>query len=183
LTQSLSKEQIENIQIDYALVFLDYGEPTQKRLGPTKGGGEFSATKNIRDIEFDGKMGKSKLQVVDEINASLKFSILDTSLATLDFAMPHVEYDSAAKTIKNGKGGVIPSSKYLKNITMFAKVVSGSYKKITMYNPLNESDFVLNAAPKAEGEVALEVFAHWNPENMDADLFSIEDVTSIVETP
>lgn len=180
--QKLTKEQIENIQIDYGIVILNYGETDQKRIGPTKGGAEFSATKNIRDIEFDGQMGKTKgMQVIDEMNASLKFSILDSSLTTLAMTMPQADYDETTKIIKNNQGGAIPASKYFKNITMFAKVIGGKYKKITLFNALNESDFVLSSAPKAEGEIALEVFAHWDPEVTDSDLYSIEDVTEIVE--
>lgn len=181
MTQKLTKEQMENIQIDYGIVILNYGLADQKRLGPTKGGAEFSATKNIRDIEFDGQMGKTKgLQVIDEMNASLKFSILDSSLQTLAMTMPQAAYDETTKVIKNNKGGAIPVSKYFKNITMFAKVIGGKYKKITLFNALNESDFVLTSAAKAEGEIALEVFAHWDPETME-DLYSIEDVTEIIE--
>ncbi|WP_342432609.1 hypothetical protein [Neobacillus sp. FSL H8-0543] len=178
----LKKEQIENIQIDYGIVILNYGEAGAERLGPTKGGAEFNATKNIRDIEFDGSMGKSKgMQVIDEINASLKFSILDTQLATIAKTMPQADYDETSKIIKNSKGGLIPASKYFKNITMFAKVAKGGYKKITLFNAMNESDFVLSSAPKAEGEIALEVFAHWDPEEVTIDLFHIEDVTTITE--
>lgn len=180
----LKKEQIENVQIDYGIVILNYGLITQERLGPTKGGAEFNATKNIRDIEFDGSLGKSKgMQVIDEINASLKFSILDTQLATLAKTMPQADYDEVTKIITNNKGGVIPASKYYTNITMFAKVAKGGFKKITLYNALNESDFVLSSAPKAEGEVALEVFAHWDPEEITDDLYSIEDIAAIADPP
>ncbi|MBO0962495.1 hypothetical protein J1P26_22635 [Neobacillus sp. MM2021_6] len=180
--QKLKKEQMENIQIDYGIVILNYGEEDAERLGPTKGGAEFNATKNIRDIEFDGAMGKTKgMQVIDEMDASLKFSILDTSLSTLAKTMPQADYDGVAKIIKNGAGGAIPASKYFKNITMFAKTMKGTYKKITLYNAMNESDFVLSSAPKAEGEIALEVFAHWDPEEVEENLYSIEDVTSISE--
>jgi hypothetical protein len=178
----LKKEQIENIQIDYGIVILNYGETGAERLGPTKGGAEFNATKNIRDIEYDGALGKTMgMQVIDEMDASLKFSILDTQLSTIAKVMPQADYDATAKIIKNTKGGLIPASKYFKNITMFAKVAKGGYKKITLFNALNESDFVLSSAPKAEGEIALEVFAHWDPEEITTDLYLIEDVTSITE--
>jgi hypothetical protein len=161
---------------------LNYGEANAERLGPTKGGAEFNATKNIRDLEFDGQIGKTMgMQVIDEMNASLKFSILDTQLATIAKMMPQADYNETTKVIKNTQGGIIPASKYSKNITMFAKVAKGGYKKITLFNAMNESDFVLSSAPKAEGEIALEVFAHWDPEEITTDLYSIEDVASITE--
>lgn len=180
----LKKEQIENVQIDYGLIIMNYGEPDQERLGPTRGGGEFNATKNIRDIEYDGQPGKTKsLQTIDEINALLKTTILDTQLSTLAKIMPHADYDEATKIIKNAQLGAIPLSKYLKNITMFAKVINGGYKKITLFNAMNETDFVLTAGPKAEGEVAVEFHAHYDPEEDEAQtIFTIEDVTEIVDS-
>lgn len=185
MVQKLKQEQIENIQIDYGIVIANYGELNAKRIGPTRGGAEFSATKNIRDIEYDGQLGKAMgLQVIDEINASLTFSIMDTSLETLGLLMPHADFveedngGTITNVVKNTQGGVIPESKYLKNITMFAKLVGGGYKMITLFNALNEGDFVLSSAPKAEGEIPIEVYAHWNPETME-DLYRIEDIAAI----
>ncbi|WP_335871964.1 hypothetical protein [Bacillus sp. 2205SS5-2] len=176
----LSQEQIDNIQIDYAIVFANYGEVDQEKIGPTKGGAEFSATKNIYDIEYDGKMGKTKgMQNVDEINASLKFSVLDTQLKTLEMVLAsQAEFDEGTGKISNNQGGIIDSSKYLKNLTMFAKTVNGKFKKITLFNAMNESDFVLGAKPKVEGEIPIEVFAHHDPIVM-GDIYDIQDVDAI----
>lgn len=184
--ENLTTEQIENIQIDYGLVFLNYGEQSQAKLGPTRGGGEFTASKNIQDIEFDGRRGKTKgLQYIDEMNAMLKFSVMDTSLATIAMAMPQAdlvtegEAPNQVTKIKNRATGIIPDSKYLKNVTMFGKVLGGKYKKITIYNALNEKDFVLNAAPKGQGVVEMEVYAHWDPKNVAKDIYTIEDIEAI----
>ncbi len=183
---ALTQQQIENIQIDYGIVYVNYGEADQKQLGPTRGGGEFTVTKNIREIEFDGKKGKTKgVQVVDEINAMLKVTHLDTSMETLKLAMPYATLEGDGTTTpysiscKSSNIGVIPDTAYLKNITMFAKTVKGEYKKITLYNALAENDFTLTAAPKAEGTIALEVYAHWDALDDNADLYKIEDVQNI----
>jgi len=174
----LTQEQLENIQIDYGIIYADYGEVTQKQLGPTRGGGEFKAIGKIKEIEVDGIRGKAKgLQYYEEINAALIVKILDTTLETLALAMPHA--DLSAGVLKNTTGGVIiPATKYLKNITMFAKVTGGGYKKITLYNAMNENDFQMAAKPKGESEIALEVWAHWDPAN-PVDLYKIEDVGTL----
>ncbi|WP_461367681.1 Ig-like domain-containing domain [Candidatus Darwinibacter acetoxidans] len=179
---ALTQQQVENIQIDYGLVFVNYGETDQKQLGPTRGGGEFVVTKNIRDIEFDERKGKTKgIQVVDSIDAQLTVTHLDASLETLQLAMPYAKLDELGKKISCGAGalGVIPDEAYLKNITMFAKVIGGNYKKITLYNAMSEADFTLTAAPKGEGEMPLEVYAHWDAYDDTALLYEIEDVPSI----
>ena len=183
---ALTKQQIENIQIDHGLVFVNYGEPDQKQLGPTRGGGEFVVTANIRNIEYDGRRGRTKgTQVIDELDARLSVTHLDASLETLKLAMPWAEYDETAKKlICGGKSvGLIPDEAYLKNVTMFAKVVGGGYKKITLYNAMSESEFALTAAPKNEGEMPLEVYAHWDPMDDDAVLYDIEDIDDIEAPP
>lgn len=177
---ALTEQQVENIQIDHGLVFVNYGETDQKQLGPTRGGGEFTVTKSIRDIEYDGRKGKTKgLQVVDEIDAQLALTHLDASLETLQLAMPYATLEGDKITCGNSAVGIIEEAAYLKNVTMFAKVVGGGYKKITLYNALSEADFTLSAAPKGEGEMPLEVFAHWDAYDDTALLYEIEDVVGI----
>lgn len=176
----LTQEQIENIQIDYGLIFINYGEEGERQLAPTRGGGTFTVTKNIREIDYDGRRGKTKgMQVVDEVNATLSVPLLCASMDNLALAMPWATYSNGKIYAKSSDLGVIKDSAYLSNITMFAKVIGGGYKKITLYNAMAENDFSLAAAPKAEGVIQLEVSAHWDAEDDTADLYDIEDVESI----
>ena len=176
----LTQEQIENIQIDYGIVYINYGETGERQLAPTRGGGTFTVAKNIREIEYDGRKGKTKgMQVVDEINATLSVPLLCASMDNLALAMPWATYANGKLSAKSGNLGAIQDSAYLSNITMFAKVIGGGYKKITLYNAMAENDFSLAAAPKAEGVIQLEVSAHWDAENDAADLYDIEDVENI----
>ncbi len=179
---NLTKQQVENIQIDEGLVFVDYGEPTERKLAPTRGGGDFSASVSIRNIEFDGRSADTAgTQVVESQEAILKVVSLCMSQEELRFAMPYarVEGEGENMTIKNPKCGVIPLSAYCKNITMFAKLISGKFKKITIHNPMSENGLNIKAAPKAEGEVSLEIKAHQTIEELDGDLWEIKDVSEI----
>lgn len=183
---NLKKDQLENIQIDYGIVFVNYGHEDQFRLGPTRGGGTFTATKTLRDIEFDGSRGKEKgMQSIDDIDAVLNVTNLDTSLDNLSIALPYGDYDKTAKkiTVSSKSIGVIKDEAYLKNVTMFAKTVKGEFKKITLYNAMTENDFSLAAVPKGEGTVAMEIHAHWDALENETDLFEIEDVTEIAPPP
>ena len=80
--------------------------------------------------------------------------------------------------IKNPKCGIIPESAYCKNITMFAKLISGKYKKITIYNPMSENGLTVKAAPKAEGEISLEIRAHYKIDDLNGDLWEVTDADS-----
>ena len=178
----LTQEQIDGIQIDYGVIYANKGEVDERLLGPTRGGGEFKATASIRDIEFDGQRGKTKgMQVTESIDAVLSVVHLDTSMGSLADAMPYATYDDVLGTITCGSAnvGVMPETSYLKNITMYCKTVKGDYRKITIYNALNEADFALKAAPKGEGEVSLEFNAHWDSTDSSANLYLIETVASI----
>ena len=120
---ALTQKQIENIQIDYGIVYINYGETDKAQLGPTRGGGEFVATATIRDIEYDGSKGKTKgMQVVDDITAQLNVTQLNTSMDTLKMALPFAEYDDIAGKLSVGSDsvGIIPDKAYLKNLSMFA---------------------------------------------------------------
>jgi hypothetical protein len=176
----LTSAQIEAIQIDYGIVYANFGEVGETILGPSKGGASFDVKVVYRDIEFDGMKGKSKgMQTIDEVNATLSVTLINTSIDTLALAMPYATLASSILTCESAAVGVVPDADYLTNVTMFAKLVSGQYKKITLYNAMNEKDFSLSAKPKSEGEVALEISAHWDPTDDTADLYKIEDVASI----
>jgi len=179
MVTNLTTKQIENIQIDESVIVLDYGEDTERVLAPTRGGGEFVASVTVRDIEFDGKKGKTAgTQVIEEQAASIKVTTLCMSQENLALAIPNCTIeDDEGKTIKNPKSGVIPQSAYLKNVTSFAKLIGGKYKKITIYNPMHETGFTTKAVQKAEGELALEIHAHYPNSDLDGDLWKVEEIS------
>ena len=179
---TITQQQLENVQVDYGIVFANYGVAGERKLGPTRGGGAFKVTATLRDIEYDGGNGKSKgMQVLEDIIAILSVTVLDTSMETLAIAMPWATYDAELGTItaKNSNIGGIQDGSYLENITMFAKLMNGQYKKITLYNAMSEGDFELAAKPKGEAEIGLELTAHWDAFDDTKDLFKIEDVANI----
>lgn len=180
MVTNLTIKQIESIQIDEGLIFLNYGESTQRLLAPTRGGGEFAATVTVRDIEFDGRHGKTAgTQVIEEQGASLKVTTLCMSQENLALAIPTCTVSNAeGNAIKNPPTGVIPMSAYLKNVTMFAKTIGGKYKKITIFNAMHETGFTAKAVQKAEGELALELLAHYPHSDLDGDLWKVDEIST-----
>jgi hypothetical protein len=177
---SITQQQIDNVQIDYGIVFINYGVTGERKLAPTKGGGEFSAKAKMRDIEYDGARGKTKgMQVIEDIAATLNVTVLDTSMDNIALAMPYADYTNGVITAKGANIGMIANSAYLNNITMFCKTLGGKYKKITLYNAMSEGDFKFAAKPKGEGEIKLEIEAHWDALDDTSNLYSIEDINSI----
>lgn len=187
---NLTKKEVANIQIDESLIFLDYGEASERFLAPTRGGGEFSATVTVRDIEFDGRTSKTAgMQSIDEQAASVKVTTLCMSQENLALAIPNCKIEEAegetgTKAIENPACGVIPEEAYLKNVTMFCKTLGGTFKKITIKNPMHENGLNFKAAPKAEGELALELHAHSKIDGLNApgNLWRVEDIKAMPTT-
>ncbi len=186
MVTNLTKKQLEKVQIDESLIFLNYGEDNQQFLAPTRGGGEFVATATVRPIEFDGRRGKTAgTEVIEEQAASIKVTTLCMSQENLALTIPNCKVgNDEGKTIENPESGLVADSSYLKNVTMFAKLLGGSYKKITIYNPLHESGLTSKAVQKAEGELAFELHAHYPCSDLNGKgkLWKIEDITEAPKT-
>ncbi len=184
--EKFSKKQLENIQIDYGVVYLNYGKSNERKIGPTKGGGTFEVTQNVRDIEFDGRRGKTKgMQYVEGIDAVLKVVSLAITNADLELSMPFLkkieEDDSITYICDKDSFKILEDDKYLENVTMFAKKTGGKFMRITLFNAMNESGFSLAAVPNGEGTVNLEINAHWTSdlEDDNTKLFEITNVDTI----
>lgn len=181
----ITQTQIDNIQLDYGLVYLNYGEDDQAYVGLTQEGAEFTATAEIRDIEFDGRRGKTAgLRTIDAQDAMIKTSLLASDLATLDKVMANVKKASETK-IQNAAFGVIPASKNLENVTVFGRTIGGKYKKITIYNALGDNGITIAMKDKAEGVVPVEISGHLDPltDIESAVLWEMEDVDAIEPAP
>ena len=103
------------------------------------------------------------MQVVDEMNAMLKVTTLDASMDMLALALPFATYSASVITGEAGNIGVIDDSALFDQHNNVCKIDLGEYKKITLYNAMNESDLVMKATPKGEAEIALEINAHGIP--------------------
>ncbi|MCL2518011.1 MAG: hypothetical protein FWF15_05555 [Oscillospiraceae bacterium] len=185
--KNLTVESVKKIQIDEGLIFLNFGVTGKERLfAPTRGGGEFSVTNAVRDIEFDGRRGKTKnMQVVEEQAAILKVTVINSSQENLALGIPGVEIKNENDNIiltNSDDGGLIDPESYIDNVTMFAKCVDKTYKKITIKNALHEGAFAFKAAPKTENEHALEFGAHFNPFDTTEKIWQIEDVAALPAT-
>ncbi|MGM9681544.1 MAG: hypothetical protein ACI3XR_08570 [Eubacteriales bacterium] len=186
MIKRLKKEQVEKVQIDEGVIFVDFGVPeSEYMLGPTRGGGEFSASMTLRDIDFDGRHGRTAgMRTIDEQEAHLAVKTLCCSQKDLLYALPGVEIvtEDGKNTIQNPKCGIIETASYQKNITMFAQTLDKKYKVITLYNALDEAGISIKAVQKSENEFSLDFYAHYTTDDLDGKLYDISEVDVIPET-
>lgn len=182
----ITKEQVENIQIDHGILYKNYGLESKKLIAPIRGGTNFKVERTYRNIEFDGAKGKTKgLKTLDDENATLTAKTLDFSLETMADKLPGAKITRDEQTnkitkIESGKLGLIDENEYIENITMFAQKISGEYIKVTITNVLDENGLDFSAVQKAEGEVELVYSAHHEyDEDKKVPLYTIETVSTM----
>lgn len=183
----LTKEMVENIQIDHGIIYENYGEENQKLIGPTRGGGNFKVERTYRNIEYDGMKGDTQgLTTVDDENATLTVKTLNASLDTFAEKLPgaKITKDSSSQKItkiESGDLGIIPDDAYIKNVTIFAQLISGEFRKITIYRVLDKNGLDFSAVQKAEGEIEMAYRAHHKYDDNKAPIYSIDTIDSLEE--
>ena len=184
--QNLTKEMVENIQLDHGIVFKNYGHEDQALLGPTRGGANFKVERTYRNIEVDGQKGDTQgLTTVDDENATLTVKSLNSSLETFADKSPgsKITRDAATKKITKieaGELGVIKEENYIKNITVFGQKISGEYVKITIRRALDKNGLDYSMVQKAEGEIELAYRAHHKYTDESTEpIYEIEDIESM----
>lgn len=186
MESKVTKEQVENIQLDHGILFKNYGLPTQELVAPLRGGTTFSVERTYRSIEFDGARGKTKgLTTLDDENATLTAKTLNASLETFADKLPGAKITRDEETkkitkIEASKMGILPDEAYIDNITVFGQKISGEFVKITITNAMDENGLEFAAVQKAEGEVELAYAAHHTyDEEPKVPLYTIENIKEI----
>lgn len=179
--KKVTQSQIDKVLVDEGVVFVNFGETDAEQLGVIRGGSEFTATGTFRDIAFDAQKGKSKgLKVLEELNAMMKLSLISFDQKVVAKLSALVEVGATTPfDLTSTDVGVVKDAKYLKNVTMFCKTLDGKFKKVTLYNALNEAALVISAKPKAEGELPLEIHGHWDAVDDTKKLFKVEELATL----
>ena len=170
-----TKEDVKKIQIDEGIVVLNLGLENELIIGPTRGGVEMTITPEIRDIEFDGRRGKTAgMQSIDGEDATVKVISLCCSQKLLLHALPNATLDDSGKVIKQGDFGVIPDSKYITTIDVVTQMLDKTYKILKFNYGLHEGAFSYKAVSKAENEHNLEFIPHYTIDDASR-LYEIKD--------
>lgn len=148
-----------------------------KLIGATKGGGEFSAVPEIRQIEVDGVAGRAKgLETIDSWDIYLKANVLEVKETTIQSGLAA----SSVDTSTNANYDIITASNnlevsdYIDNIT-WVGTLSGSDKPviIQIFNALNTEGLKFSTTDKAEATISLTFYAHYTQDDLDTPPFKI----------
>ncbi|WP_211271453.1 hypothetical protein [Anaerobacillus alkalilacustris] len=186
LFSGFTNKTAENLLLDAGAFFKNFIVGTDtfesavtagKLLGATKGGGQFSAIPEIRNVEVDGVKGKAEgMQMIDSWEVKMSANIIEITKEVLAAAIGASEIDTTTSEdydIIKGKTE-IELSDYIGNITYVGRK-SGSSEPIIIqiYNSFNKNGLTLQTQPKNEAVVALEFEGHFKPEELDKVPFEI----------
>ena len=148
-----------------------------KLIGATKGGGEFSAVPEIRQIEVDGVAGRAKgLETIDSWDIYLKANVLEVKEATIQSGLAASSVDTSTNTAYDiiTASNNLEVSDYIDNIT-WVGTLSGSDKPviIQIFNALNTEGLKFSTTDKAEATISLTFYAHYTQDDLDTPPFKI----------
>ena len=131
-----------------------------KLLGATRGGGTFTITRELRQVEADGVRFRFKgSEIVDSADAYLSETLIEISADHLKKVIGNADVETVGDKTTITLRTAIEDEDYLDNIVWIGDTSEG-FVAIELYNALNTADFTLTFADKNEGTVNCEFHAH-----------------------
>lgn len=179
LTSPIRTETFENLQLNAGIFIknLDYSAIADASalktaiasaitagtsiLGATRGGGNFTATREIRTPDVDGMRYPFKgSDFVDTVEAYLATTLLEVTPGNIKDALSSATVTtSGSKTTVQMHTAIDPDSDYIDTLTWFGDLADGRLVAITLKNAINTADFSLTFTDKGEGTLAVEFHA------------------------
>lgn len=132
-----------------------------KLLGATRGGGTFTITREIREVEADGVRGPFVgSRIVDSADAYLSTTLIEITPEHVKKVVNNADVDTtSANHIVVTIRTAIDDEDYLDNVIWVGDTSEG-FMAIELENALNTADFTLTFADKNEGTMNAEYHAH-----------------------
>lgn len=132
-----------------------------KLLGATRGGGTFTITREIREVEADGVRGPFVgSRIVDSADAYLSTTLIEITPEHVKKVINNADVDTtSANHIVVTIRTAIDDEDYLDNVIWVGDTSEG-FMAIELENALNTADFTLTFADKNEGTMNAEYHAH-----------------------
>jgi hypothetical protein len=181
LDKNLTTKQLENIVFDGAVAYANYGELDSRMIAPLKEGAKIEITQTRYEITRDGAISPEKgmVKIVEErIKATLGIIGMLLEDLRLCLAGTTIEKNGSDITAIEAGNGDISLDEYLKNLTIIGETLDGTWKKITIYNPLGGEGLNIDTQTKEEAVLEVVVQGHKNPEDRGEPLYRIENATA-----
>lgn len=157
VTTEIKKEEVT---LGEGIIVKDFGLSSQVVIGVTRGGSTYTVEKDVRNIEFDGKMGAVKgLDFVNTVNANLAINMLSITADSMlelysgmtkeDLTVEGKVYDKVKQTLE------VTDGNYLTNIAFVGSKANGKAYVAVIENAINVGN--VEKAYEDKGEVVVNV--------------------------
>ncbi len=178
LTSPIRKETFQNLQLNAGIFIknFDYDTPANADalktaiasaiaagtniLGATRGGGTFTATREIRTPEVDGmRYGFIGSDFVDSVDAYLGTTLIEVTAQSVKDCLGNATASTSGKKTTIKMHTAIQETDYISNLCWIGDLADGRLILIALKNALNTADFSLTFTDKGEGTLAAEFHA------------------------
>ena len=179
VTTPLRKETYKNLQLNAGVTLVNFDlseydtaaalkaalktaiQSGEKLVGATRGGGTFTITRDIRQVEADGVRSRFKgSEIVDAADAYLSETLIEITPEHLKFVLGNVDVDNTDPNhIVVTMRTAIEDEDYLDSVVWVGDTSEG-FVAIELMNAFNTADFTFTFADKTEGAVNVEYHAH-----------------------
>lgn len=183
ITTPLRKETYKNLQLNAGMCLVNFDmssyddavelktalaaaiQGDTNMLGATRGGGTFTITREIRQVEADGQRYRFKgSEIVDSTDGFLSVTLIEITPEHLQYVLGNVDVVTTGKKTVITMRTAINDEDYLENLVWVGDTSEG-FVAIELKNALNTADFTFTFADKTEGTVNAEYYAHQDDVN------------------
>ena len=177
----ITEKTVKTFLVDAGAVYLNYGiEGSERLLGATKGGNNFTIETEYREMEADGARGPMKggrriIRTVARCVANLVEITADNIVVMLPGATKAAYPAEGAKTHDSiTRIRDIQDEDYIANVALVGKISGADENFIgILENVLADGNISANAVDKDEAAVAVQFTAHFDLKTMDKEPWEI----------
>lgn len=167
----------ENMIIDSAVAYVNYGLPDERILGATNGGITFGwEAFNVRTPEIDGLKGRlAGVSRITEASPQIVVNLVEFSLENFQLAFPGIDVQTQGGfTHITRSGRVIPIEEYPENLAMVGtQSGTGNPVIIMIKRPMVVSGAEIPTADDSEATAALTFVGHYDPSDPEVEPWEI----------
>lgn len=171
----ITPETYQRLLYDSGAVYVDYGLPTEKLIGATRGGNSFVVEPENREMTVDGAPGPVKgsqrrLRAV----ARLTVNLIEMTTEGIMYNLPGSESAVSAGKDVITRDTQISDADYLTNVTLvLEKAGTASLFGLKLKNCLALGNFEVGASEDDEPVNTIEFTAHYDASNLAAEPWEI----------
>lgn len=146
-----------------------------KCLGMTRGGGSFTTTREMRQIEADGLRYRYVGDTItDSVDATLNFTFIEFAPKNIKMGLTAADTATDSEKTTITPRTLIKSGDYLHNLVLATDLNDGGVMLIAFKNALNTADFTITYTDKGEATYPLELHPYQdNLEDFDTAPYEI----------